>query len=57
MSGKIYIGSSEVFADFHHLYLLYDPDTDNDNDPTTGAGVQIIRGGPENNNIWDWGMQ
>lgn len=58
MSAKIYIGSKDVSvidldgdgtADINstqdHLFLLYDPDTDGDNDPTTGR-VQIINGYP-----------
>lgn len=49
---KIYIGSYDVgngsAVGEEHSYLFYDPDTDEDDDPTTGAGMEIIRGGPQN---------
>lgn len=46
---KIYIGSKPVSGTSKsHLYLYFDPDIDGDGDPTTGQGMEIIRGGPEN---------
>ncbi|MES2728943.1 MAG: type I secretion C-terminal target domain-containing protein [Pseudomonadota bacterium] len=45
---KIYMGSLDVLmgaTEQEHTYLFYDPDTDSDGDPTTGTGMQILRGG------------
>jgi hypothetical protein len=38
MSGKIYIASHAAFFPgdpLNHLYLIYDPNIDGDNDPST----------------------
>lgn len=47
-TAKVYIASDEVAGTGkQHVYLIYDPDNDSDGDPTTGSGVEIIRGGPQ----------
>jgi Ca2+-binding RTX toxin-like protein len=54
MSSKIYTASFDVFAGQEHMYLFYDSNIDNDNNPVTNLNspVQIIRGGrPENHEI------
>lgn len=48
---RIYIGSYNVAHGvafgYEHSYLYFDPDSDDDQDPTTGTDMQIIRGGPD----------
>ncbi len=48
---RLYIGGYDVARGvafgYEHSYLYFDPDSDNDQDPTTGSGMQIIRGGPD----------
>ncbi len=42
---NIYASSYDVLngaTEQEHTYLFYDPDTDGDNDPTTGTGMQIL---------------
>lgn len=49
MSSQIYIASTNVAGDAaRHLYLIYDPNSDQDDNAATGNGVEIIRGGPTN---------
>lgn len=47
MTAKIYIGSYDVepVLGKEHTFLMYDPNTDGDNNPATGKGMKIIRGG------------
>ncbi|MFA5989466.1 MAG: type I secretion C-terminal target domain-containing protein [Sphingomonas sp.] len=54
MASTLYIASKEIAAGQEHLYLFYDPNGDNNSDPTNGAGMQIIRGSrPDNHNLED----
>lgn len=52
MSAKIYIARKDVIWPADHLYIIHDPNSDNDNDPSTYSNsdpVLILRPVPFDN--------
>lgn len=48
MSGRIYIASKPVAGSIEHLYLVFDPNANNDNLPSgLSSASTVIRGGPQ----------